>query len=177
MHTLYTGVSQSGKTTLARAIARRLAGQGQNGAVFDPLGTATAGGGWPQGWPVFEDPDEFIAYASDPANIRIHLFIDEAHEILGHDQRDNFWMLTKGRHFGLFLHLMTQRPNKLHPDVRSQCGTCYLFRLAQDDAYDIGKDYGHNAVHKINLDRGDFLVLESGSPAIRRANVFALVQS
>jgi DNA polymerase III delta prime subunit len=175
-HSLYIGVTQSGKTTLARACARDLSRRGHEGAVYDPVGTGTAGGGWPEGWPVFDDPDEFLAYATDPKNLRKHLFVDEAHEILGHDGRDNFWLLTKGRHFGLFLHVMSQRPNKLHPDVRTNCAICYMFRLAQDDAYEIGKDYGHSNIHKFSLDKGDFLVLESGSSAIARGNVFTLLK-
>jgi hypothetical protein len=175
VHCLYTGVSLCGKTTLARANARVLAGKGHRGAVYDSLGTGTLGGGWPEGWKVFDDPYEFMAYVESDECRGMHLFIDEAHEILGHQMPENFWILTKGRHFGLICHLMTQRPNKLHPDVRSQCGTCFMFRLAQDDAYEIGKDYGHSALHKISLDRGDFMVLKSGSSAISRANVFKLV--
>lgn len=175
MHSLYVGVTQSGKTTLAREMARILARQGHRGAVYDPVGTHTAGGGWPAEWMVYDDADEFMAFVQSPQAVKHHLFVDEAHELFGHDCRENFWLLTKGRHFGLFLHLMSQRPNKLHPDVRTNCANCYMFRLAQDDAYEIGKDYGHNNLHKISLDKGDFLVLESGSPAVKRGNVFSLV--
>jgi adenylylsulfate kinase-like enzyme len=46
MHTLYTGVSLTGKTTLARSIARQLHAKGHRGIVYDPTLTATLGGGW-----------------------------------------------------------------------------------------------------------------------------------
>lgn len=175
MHALYVGVSLSGKTTLMRAIARELAGKGQSGAVFDPVGSATAGGQWPEGWPIFDDPDAFIDFATDPKNTRLHLFVDEASEIFGHEQKENFWLLTKGRHFGLFLHVGTQRPNKVHPDVRTNCHRCYMFRLALEDAREIGMDYGHSNIHKISLDTGDFVVLNSGSSSVETGNVFKLL--
>lgn len=175
IHSLYTGVSLCGKTTLARASARQLAAKGHRGAVYDPMGTATKGGSWPEGWKVFSEPEDFLAYVESDECHHMHLFIDEAHEILGHGMTENYWLLTKGRHFGLILHLMTQRPNKLHPDVRSQCGLCFMFRLAVDDAYEIGKDYGHSDLHKISLDTGDFLMLKSGSSSVRTGNVFTLV--
>jgi hypothetical protein len=173
MHTLYTGVTQSGKTTMARLISRQLAAQGQTGIVFDPMGTHTAGGGW--GFKeIHHDPYVFLERLEDPKLTKAHVFVDEAHKLLGHEMKENFWMMTEGRHFGLFMHILTQRPNKVHPDVRSQCERCYMFRLAQDDAAEIGKDYGHSGVHKISLDKGDFLLFNSGSAAIQRGNVFQL---
>lgn len=174
MHTLYTGVSLSGKTTLARAMCRQLLSQGQDCLVFDPLGTATKGGDWGAA-KVFSDPYLFLEECAKPSTVKKHLFIDEAHNILGHDHGENFWLLTEGRHFGLFLHLLTQRPKKLHPDVRSQCHTCYMFRLAKDDIKEIASDYGFDELHKEKLDKGDFLILNSGSAGYSRANVFTLV--
>lgn len=173
MHTLYTGVTKSGKTTLARMMARQLFSKGHLVIVYDPLRTATMGGDWGTA-EIYIDAWQFLARVQDPALGKCHLFIDEAHHLLGHEMRENFWLLTEGRHYGYFLHLITQRPNKLHPDVRTSCETCYMFRLAQDDAKSIGNDYGHSYIHKENLDKGDFLVLNSGSSAISRGNVFNL---
>lgn len=175
MHTFYTGVSMTGKTTLARIVARQLAAQRQNGAVFDPTLTETLGGGWPEGWPVFTDADEFLDFIeSDKCVGPIHLFIDEADEVFEHSMKWNFWIAKKGRHMGMFLHVMTQRPNMIHPTVRNQLHRCYMFRLAADDVASIGRDYGHSGLDKISLDRGDFLVLNSGTSSIGRGNVFKL---
>jgi len=60
------------------------------------------------------------------------------------------------------------------PSARSMAGVCYLFRLASDDMRDIGRDFGFSGLDKINLDRGDFLVLESGSSDYKTGNVFSL---
>lgn len=175
VHCLYVGVTQSGKTTLARAVSRELGKLGQRRAVFDPLGTATAGGGWGDGVLIFSNEEQFLdwVYSDDAHNT--HVFIDEAHNILGHTNPENFWLLTEGRHFYLTLHLMTQRPKKLHPDVRHNCGRCYMFRLSKSDRIEIGGDYGFDNLDKKILDKGDFLILNSGSAEISGANVFELV--
>lgn len=175
MHTLYTGVTLSGKTTLARMEARGLHAKGQRGIVYDPMGTDTKGGGW--GFPeVHHDREAFLRrLESDDLQGPVHVFVDEAHKIFRHDMEENFWLLTDGRHHGYFMHLITQRPNKVHPDVRSQCGICFMFRLAQQDAREIGADYGFSDLHRISLDKGDFLVLQSGTSAISRGNVFTRI--
>jgi hypothetical protein len=72
---------------------------------------------------------------------------------------------------------MTQRPTKVHPDARTNCGKCMMFRLAQDDVKAIGNDYGFSNIHKINLDTGDFLVLNSGTANFQQGNVFQLLEA
>lgn len=151
--------------------------QGQNRYIFDPLGTATAGGDWgvaPEF--IYRDEEQFLDLCYSEKTPPGHFFVDEAHRIFGHQMRENFWMLTEGRHYGMIFHLITQRPNKLHPDVRDQTGKCFMFRLAVDDAKAIGADYGFSDTHKLFLDKGDFLELNSGSSAMARGNVFNLLK-
>lgn len=176
VHSLYVGVTQSGKTTLARFVARGLRKKGARVVVYDPLGTETLGGAWGEGAEIYCDLEPFLDLLHSPEFGNAHVFIDEAHHVLGHEMKENFWLLTQGRHYGMTLHLMTQRPKKVHPDVRSNCGLCFMFRLANSDASEIGADYGFSDIHRISLDKGDFLMLNSGSAAFSRANVFNLVQ-
>jgi DNA helicase HerA-like ATPase len=176
IHTLYTGVTQSGKTTLARTIERELFSSGHRTIVYDPLGTSTAGGDWASD-EVYDNLDEFIDIIYHPDTVDAHVFIDEAHNLLGHADKTHYWLLTEGRHHYLTLHLMTQRPNKLHPDVRTNCGQCMMFRLSSNDASLIGADFGFNGLDKIKLDTGDFLVLKSGQSEFSRANVFQLLEN
>lgn len=174
-HALYTGVTQSGKTTLARAMSRQICLAKGRVIVYDPLGTDTAGGGWGESAQVVEDDDDFldVVYSQDVHNA--HIFVDEAHNIFSHSDKTHLWLLTQGRHYGLRMHLITQRPTKVHPDARTNCGRGYVFRLAYDDMRAIGLDYGFSDIHRISLDKGDFLVLNSGSSRFERANVFSLV--
>jgi len=175
-HCLYTGVSQSGKTTLARHVSRILGNSGSPIVVYDPMGTETVGGGWHKNSRIIESPEEFLDLVHDDSFVNTNVFIDEAHHIFSHEQKENLWMLTQGRHYGLTFHLMTQRPKKVHPDARTNCGRCYMFRLAIQDATEIGADYGHSGIARIPLDRGDFLMLDSGSATYSRGNVFQLVK-
>ena len=62
----------------------------------------------------------------------------------------------------------------LAPTVRNQCGRAYVFRLAKDDLKEIGADFGFSDLQKINLDKGDFLLLNSGSAQYQKGNVFKL---
>lgn len=175
MHTLICGVTESGKTTLARKVARDLAAQGQNIIVFDPVFTASAGGGWPESSVIFSDEDDLFEYLSRDDVSGAHVFIDEAGEIFGGDKRHNLWLLTRGRHYGFHVVMIAQRPKMILPTARNQCSRTYMFRLARDDAREVGADMGHSGLEKIILDKGDFVVLLSGQASIKRANVFDLI--
>jgi hypothetical protein len=176
-HTLICGVTESGKTTLAHALASRLAASGAGIVAFDPVGSMTAGGGWPPGAIVFDDLEEFMAYMDRPDVNNAHVFIDEAGEVFNIGARENFWLLTRGRHFGLHCYMIAQRPKMLAPSARTQAARAYLFRLSPDDLREIGADFGHGGLEKIILDRGDFLVLNSGHTCKKRANIFKLLES
>jgi DNA helicase HerA-like ATPase len=176
MHHLFIGVTMSGKTTLARSFSRELLASGKSVVVYDPLGTDTKGGDWGEKALVFHDREKFLEFMYSDECRNVHIFVDEAHHIFHHTMGENFWMLTEGRHHFMYFYLISQRPKKIHPDVRTGCARCYMFRLAQDDAKEIGADYGHSNIHKENLDTGDFLVLNSGSAELSRANVFNLLE-
>lgn len=176
MHQLFTGVTKTGKTTLARYFSRALLNAGKKVVVYDPLGSPTLGGDWGEGAKIYFEKDAFLDYVYSDECQNVHLFIDEAHNIFSHAEDEHRWLLTEGRHFFIYCNLMTQRPNKVHPDVRTNCEVCYMFRLAADDAKSIGSDYGHSKVHSEKLDRGDFLVLNSGAAKYSRGNVFTLIK-
>jgi len=175
MHTLICGVTESGKTTLAHSLAHRLAAEGQNVIVYDPVGTRTGAGTWPRTAIVFDHETEFFDYLAKPDVYNAHVFIDESADLFNASKRENLWLLTRGRHFGFSVVLIAQRPKMLLPAARTQCSVAYVFRLAVDDMKEIGADFGHSSIAKINLDKGDFLILQSGLAEFDRANVFQLL--
>lgn len=181
VHVLYCGVTQSGKTTLARFHARKLAAAGYDVAVYDPMGSATAGGGWPDTAKMFNDPAKFLEYLSAVRGTPehpIYVFVDEAADIFGHDSpfRDMHWIPRRVRHQNVYLRLVSQRPKMLPPNVRTQCAIIYMFRLSREDARLVGSDAGHSLTdEQINLDTGDFLLLVSGTSDIEEFNCFDLV--
>lgn len=171
-HHLITGVTESGKTTLAREIARQISAAKQRVIVYDPMGTATAGGNWPNDAIIFNDDFDFLDYVAKPDVCKAHVFIDEADEIFNLQSRENFWILKAGKHFGFCCYVITQRPKMVAPTIRGQCGICYMFRLAADDQREIGRDFGHSGLESINLDTGDYIKLVSGSRELSRGNIF-----
>lgn len=176
MHALICGVTESGKTTLAHALANTLAKEKQNVIVFDPVSTPTIRGTWPEQAIIFDDEEEFFDYlARDDVN-HAHVFIDEAGEVFNLEKRHNFWLLTRGRHFGFNCYVICQRPKMVAPTIRNQCAKAYVFRLADDDLKAIGADFGFSDLGKESLDRGDFLLLASGTSRFERANIFNLLK-
>lgn len=178
VHALYCGVTQSGKTTLARHHARLLDAADYDLLIYDPVGTATAGGDWPERAKVFSDQLKFLEtlVRTNGENDRpVFAFVDEAADIFGHAHADAQLIPRTIRHQNIYLRLIAQRPKLLPPNVRTQCAMCYMFRLAPDDAKMILADFGHGGDVQKSLDSGDFMLLISGSSSIDEFNCFALV--
>jgi len=172
-HTLYCGASMTGKTTLARLHAQQLSAAGYDLVIYDPVGTETASGYWPDGSEVIEDRERFLRYLrdvrSDDPERPIFVFVDEAADIFDHSQRDARSIPRRCRHDGVYLRLIVQRPMMMHPDARTQCSIGFMFRLARNDANLICADFGHGAeVSGEQLDKGEFILLESGSAKVSR---------
>lgn len=175
MHSLIVGVTESGKTTLAHALAADLMAQGQRIIVFDPVGSFTKKGTWPAGAVIFDDEDLFFEYLADDRVCHAHVFVDEAGEVFNASKRHNLWLLTRGRHYGLSVYMICQRPKMLLPAARGQASRAYIFRLAVSDLKEISADMGFSDLENIPLDRGDFIMLVSGSAQMERANIFSLL--
>lgn len=183
-HTLITGATGTGKTTLARAISRQLLKNGQIVFVRDPVaGTETGGGGWGTDKQlesgklrIFDDDDKFLHTVENTYG-GTHVFIDEAADLFKVGDAENHWILRKGRHAPwLFnIYLIAQRPTMLAPNARTQCSTCYMFRLSSSDSREIMADFGHDYDKNTSLDTGDFLRLVSGQARYTRGNVFKML--
>lgn len=183
-HTFICGVTETGKSTLARAISRGLLKEGQMVIVRDPThGTETAGGGWGDEKHVetgrlriFTDDDKFFQTIENTHG-GTHVFIDEAADLFKVGDAENHWILRKGRHapFLFSVYLIAQRPKMVAPNARTQCARCYMFRMATSDASEVLADFGHDNM-KLELDTGDFLILNSGSKDYAQANIFKLLE-
>lgn len=180
-HVLYTGVTMTGKTTLAREHASILHKAKYDLVVYDPVGTDTANGNWPEDITVLHTPEEFHEWIEDNEETYdpehpCFLFVDEAADIFGHSETHAHWIGRKIRHSYIYLRMMCQRPNMMHPSVRTQCSYVYMLRLSQTDARLICADMGHGTeVSNTVLDKGDCLLLTSGSADTEQFNVFELV--
>jgi hypothetical protein len=52
----------------------------------------------------------------------------------------------------------------------------YIFRLAIQDLREVGADFGFSDLHEKILDRGDFIMLVSGTSRTETGNVFTLAE-
>jgi Zonular occludens toxin (Zot) len=170
-HTGYYGITQSGKTTVARFVARALAKAKHQIVVYDPMRTATRGGDWPDSAIVYLQREQFLRDVGNMQNAQ--LFIDEADDIFSHEQKENFWIMTRGRHQGLYTHLITQRPNRVHPTARSQCTRAYLCKLNKSDRQAVLADHGHEDID-INHLHGSFILVDNRTHDVVFGNAFTL---
>lgn len=178
-HWLYCGVTESGKTTLARYHARILAREKWKVIVFDPARTETMGGDWPPEATLYTESPVFMREVAKIKGDREHptfVFVDESAEIFNHSAQENFWLARRGRHRGIYLRSIAQRPTMIHPHVRTQHSRLFLFRVAPQDAKEIAADFGHGpeAVSD-QLDTGECFMIKAGSPTIEKFNCFEVV--
>lgn len=123
------GITESGKTTLAKIFCQRYHEKGIETIVVDPLRS--------RGWAV--DPDNLYATATPAQQYAREtqycaIFIDEGPEELGQWDKANHWFATQSRHWGHNCYFIAQRANDIAKTVRSQCRKLYLFRTDYKDA-------------------------------------------
>lgn len=181
---MYCGVTMTGKTTLAREHAAILDKAKYELFVYDPVGTNTANGNWPERAIIVRDSEQFHELVEqlhaegwdeekDPPKF---FFVDESADVFGHSETHAHWIGRKIRHSGVFLRTIVQRPNMIHPSVRTQHSYVYMLRLAKTDAVIICGDLGHGPeVFNETLDKGDCILLTSGASGTERFNVFELI--
>lgn len=121
-HVLIFGMTESGKTTLAKRLAHRYRQNGIPVIVLDSLNDPE----WPSGDDTFQttDPDDFLRVFW--ASKRCACFVDEAGDAVG---RYNLVMqktATRGRHWGHSVHFISQRGVQIAPTVRDQCSHLFL---------------------------------------------------
>ena len=126
-HSLIFGMTESGKTTLAKRLAKRYKQKGVNVLLLDPLNDP--------GWEVdfrTTDADEFLRVFWQSR--RCAAFIDEAGDAVGRFDTVMQRTATRGRHWGHNVHYISQRGAMLAPTVRDQCGHLFLFTTALNDS-------------------------------------------
>ncbi|MGL6121759.1 MAG: hypothetical protein ACRC1W_01730, partial [Shewanella sp.] len=118
----------------------------------------------------YEDFEAMMQWCSKSGDADI--WIDEAADHCGVSDRDNHWLLRRGRHYGFVVHLISQRPKMLAPNVRGQCSRAYIFRLAKSDLTEIAADLGHEVPENPPLDAGHYIVIDTQIAEINEGRLF-----
>lgn len=126
-HCLILGMTESGKTTLAKRLAAKYKADGYKVIVLDSM----CDPGWQADYQT-SDPDEFLAtfWASQSCMC----FIDEAGDSVGRYDKVMQRTATRGRHWGHSVHYISQRGVQIATTVRDQCSHIFLLTTSAADS-------------------------------------------
>ena len=148
MHVLIIGRSGSGKSNLAKCIARDAVGH-EDLIVYDP----TESKGWPEEAVKYSDPEKFL---SDVFNVQnAHVFVDECKTLWDHDEKRASQLVYRLRHNGLLFYLIAQRAmGMVPPNARNQCATLIAFRTSAKDSEVLAAEFGESILACSRLPSG-----------------------
>lgn len=151
-HVLICGITESGKTTLAKKLVQEYKHVGISSLVLDP--------NLDPRW----DADFVTADRAKFLNAMIKsrscaLFVDESGESIGRNAKEMMVVTTKSRHFGHKAHLICQRAAQIDPNVRHQCTDFYIFAQSPYDAEVFAQEnkWGDKLLHLADLNQGEYL--------------------
>ncbi len=170
-HTMIVGATETGKTTLAKITAAQGLAAGLAAIVYDPMLSD-----WGDGACVADNWPDFLKLLEENGRSGALVFVDEADTCLSISDRPNWWLLTRGRHYGFRVHLITQRPQLVAPTVRGMCATLFCFRVSSSDAAMLSNDFTDERLKSASgLAQGEFLHSRwlNGARELSKYNVFA----
>lgn len=148
-HVLMTGMTESGKTTLAKLIAEKRKQSGRGILVFDPLCTH-----WACDYQS-NDQQEFleVVWSSESCDV----FVDEAGKAAGHYNDLMIELATMGRHWGHNCFFICQRAHMVSPSIRTQCRVLFAFNQNGADPKTLAGDWGYDELLNCNkLKQGEY---------------------
>lgn len=157
-HVLFAGITQSGKTSLAKRLS---CSYQLSSLVLDPLNDP----GWRAAYQT-TDPREFLLACRHSYDCA--LFIDESGSMIGRYDEPMQWLATQARHWGHLSHFITQRPSQLARNVRDQCTRLFLFACSFEDAKTLAREWNKpDLLQAAALRQGEFLACSRFAPVTR----------
>lgn len=152
---LIIGVSESGKSTLARQLLKEAgAGVSIPYYVFDPIMSQ-----WEGAEKITDDMDDYILSVENDPRPKIAV-IDEAGDVLTVGNRHYHKVFTRWRHDAILPIAIAQRYKMIAPNVRVNATDLYLFETALPDCEALVTDF--NCAELINASKfeaGEFFHL------------------
>lgn len=143
---MIAGQTESGKSTLAHALAGAIHSAGSGIVVYDPTM-----GDWPV--PAHVKIEPFIADVL--AKRSCVIFIDEAHHAF--EQDAPLWLATLSRHLGHSAVFIAQRAVLVPRTVRDQCGSLMMFASSLYDCEELGPEWGADLRAAAKFPRGRYV--------------------
>jgi hypothetical protein len=164
-HVNILGMTESGKTTLAKNLAKKYAANGIRILVYDPL----------------SDPDWIADFKTHDIDLFLEeywtsrqcaVFIDEAGELSLSHSNEILKTATRGRHWGHKNHYISQRGALLPRTLRDQCSSLFMFAQSLDDAKLYAAEYNSPELKTANsLKKGEYFYT-TRFEAITRGKLF-----
>ena len=152
MHSLIVGMTESGKSTLGKALATELHSRGKPVMVLDILGSA-----WDATY-VTSNINEFMDVVKGVQSC--YVFIDESGEV-GQLAEEFYWLATRSRHYGHSVTFITQRSLQLKPIIRAQCRQLSMFCSSKNDCKILHEDFNYpELLQGVNLHQGEYYLCQ-----------------
>ncbi len=144
MHVLIVGMTESGKTTLAKILASKLHAAKHKVVVYDPV--------YDPDWKCterFRDVSKFDEYLQ--ANREVFAFVDEGGEVFadGNDTTYSWWA-TRSRHYGHSFVFLAQRTIQIPKTMRDQCSRLHLFTSSVSDGKILAEEWNNPELIRCN---------------------------
>lgn len=163
-HGLILGMTESGKSTLAKELAAALHARGTCIIILDPLHDP----GWPNGERTFQTADRAQFLAMVKASRSCAVFVDESAQMIGRYAGEMEWLATQGRHWGHSSFFISQRAQQLSVTMRGQCRFLALFRCSLDDGKTHANEWAREELKGANeLAQGEYFFCERFGPLKR----------
>lgn len=164
-HVLILGMTESGKSTLAKQLCGEAKKRQLGTLVLDPLNDPD----WQADYQT-RDPAEFLRVVKNSESCAV--FVDESGQSVGRFDTEMFWLATQGRHFGHMCHFISQRGQQIAKTVRDQCGRLYLFNCSLSDAKMLADEWNKEELRQAHtLEKGEFFIVQRFG-AVKRAKLF-----
>ena len=164
-HIVIVGLSETGKSSLAKQLAARVKAGGQHGVlVCDPMQSRD----WVCDFQT-ADLNEFAAVYQDSR--LCYAFVDECFMLNSVEEKNILQrMNAMGRHYGNRNIMIGQRFTAMPKTARELASRKLIFRQSPEDAKEIYRSYSHELVKDLpNLQQGEYLDLTTFNCTLRKA--------
>lgn len=153
-HSLILGMTESGKSTLAKRLSKDFLDRGWHVVLYDPLNDT----GWSYSYKA-KDIWDILNYLRQAEKCMV--FIDEAGTICGHYDKQAMWLATQSRHWGHNVFFISQRCKQIAPTVREQCSFLFLFSTSKKDSEELANEFNRDELRTSNtLKQGEYFYVQ-----------------